>query len=162
MIPWEEIKTEYITTDMGYAKLAEKYGCHKTTLVRRGQREGWEKERVRHVSSIVSRCVRETEERAVDRLRTLREAAEKAAGIVSGKLDDCAGMSSRELKDYTGVLRDLNGLLRDFYNLPAPGEAQARELAAQRMELERRKLEAGIPDGTLQVILEGETEAFSR
>jgi hypothetical protein len=41
-IDWASIKTEYITTDTSYRKLAQKYGVNHTILVTvRRMRSGW-------------------------------------------------------------------------------------------------------------------------
>ena len=41
MEDWLKIKTEYITTDTSYRKLAEKYGVHYQTICSRSKAEGW-------------------------------------------------------------------------------------------------------------------------
>lgn len=41
MEDWLKIKTEYITTDTSYRKLAEKYGVHYQTICARSKAEGW-------------------------------------------------------------------------------------------------------------------------
>lgn len=48
-------------------------------------------------------------------------------------------IDSKALKDITAVLKDLTGLMRDFYNIPTPAQAEAQRIAAERLELDRRK-----------------------
>lgn len=48
-------------------------------------------------------------------------------------------IDSKALKDFTAVLKDLTGLMRDFYNIPTPAQAEAQRIAAERLELDRRK-----------------------
>lgn len=40
MADWSKIKTEYITTDTSYRKLAEKYGINKDTIYAKAKKEG--------------------------------------------------------------------------------------------------------------------------
>ena len=55
-------------------------------------------------------------------------------------------IDTKALKDLTAVLKDLTGLMRDFYNLPTPAQAEAQRIAAERLELERRKADAAEND----------------
>ena len=55
-------------------------------------------------------------------------------------------IDTKALKDLTAVLKDLTGLMRDFYNLPTPAQAEAQRIAAERLELERRKNAFGDED----------------
>ena len=41
MADWKKIKTEYITTDTSYRKLAQKYGIHYKVISDRGKNEKW-------------------------------------------------------------------------------------------------------------------------
>ena len=55
-------------------------------------------------------------------------------------------IDTKALKDLTAVLKDLTGLMRDFYNLPTPAQAEAQRIAAERLELEKRKADAAEND----------------
>ncbi len=48
MDEWLKIKTEYITTDTSYRKLAKKYGVHYQTICTRSKAEGWIQLRKQH------------------------------------------------------------------------------------------------------------------
>ena len=48
MADWQAIKTEYITTDTSYRKLAQKYGIHYKVISERGKDEGWVELRSQH------------------------------------------------------------------------------------------------------------------
>ena len=48
MADWQAIKTEYITTQTSYRKLAEKYGIHYKVISERGKAEGWVELRSQH------------------------------------------------------------------------------------------------------------------
>ena len=53
-----------------------------------------------------------------------------------------AKIDTKALKDMTAVLKDLTALMRDFYNIPTPAQAEAQRIAAERLELDKRKAEA--------------------
>lgn len=45
MADWKKIKTEYITTDISYRKLGEKYGVNYSVIGARAREEGWVEQR---------------------------------------------------------------------------------------------------------------------
>lgn len=48
-------------------------------------------------------------------------------------------IDTKALKDLTGILKDLDGLMRQYYNLPTPAQAEAQRIAAERLELDKKK-----------------------
>lgn len=51
-------------------------------------------------------------------------------------------VDTKALKDLTAVLKDLTGLMRDFYNIPTPAQAEAQRIAAERLEMDKRRVDA--------------------
>lgn len=66
-------------------------------------------------------------------------------------------VDTKALKDLTAVLKDLTGLMRDFYNIPTQAQAEAQRIAAERLELEKKKAAAADSEesGDITVVLEG-------
>lgn len=64
-VNWEQIKTEYITGDIGYRKLAQKHGVPFTTLKYRAAREEWFRARQKHRDNVVTKATRKAEEKQV-------------------------------------------------------------------------------------------------
>ena len=52
MADWSKIKTEYITTDTSYRKLAEKYGVSASSLMQVAAREKWADEKKKQISKL--------------------------------------------------------------------------------------------------------------
>lgn len=48
-------------------------------------------------------------------------------------------VDTRAIRDLTAVLKDLTGMMRDFYNIPTPGEAEARRIAAGRFDMDQKR-----------------------
>lgn len=55
-------------------------------------------------------------------------------------------LDTKALREATQSLKEITTMLRDFYDIPTATQAENREIAKQRLELERRKLEAAIRD----------------
>ena len=54
---WEEIKTQYVTTDISYRKLAQKYGMAYGRLQTRGFNEKWQEEREAYKENLFKKSV---------------------------------------------------------------------------------------------------------
>ena len=75
-------------------------------------------------------------------------------------------VDTKAIKDLTGALKDMTLVLRNLNNLPTQAEAEAQRIAAERLKLEQRKVDAaekadGI-DKSIVVRLEGDLEAFAK
>lgn len=57
MADWQAIKTEYITTDTSYRKLAQKHGVRYATLQARAKEEKWTELRDQYRTSTVSKSL---------------------------------------------------------------------------------------------------------
>lgn len=49
---------------------------------------------------------------------------------------------TKALKELTAALKDLTGLMRDFYNIPTPAQAEAQRIAAERLDMDKKKAES--------------------
>lgn len=55
-------------------------------------------------------------------------------------------LNTRALKDLSNIVREMTGLIRDFYNIPTPAQIEQKRINDQRLELERMKLNRGEDD----------------
>ena len=183
MADWLKIKTEYITTDTSYRKLAEKYGLSRVQVGNVGKEENWVELRRQYLENTLTKTLEKTAETDSDRLARLMETTSRAIDVVVGAFEDekqfnrylvdrkekytfptafedengeiirvderqwteervFAKVDTKALRDLTTVLKDLTGLMRDFYNIPTPAQAEAQRIAAARLEMDRRRAEA--------------------
>lgn len=54
--------------------------------------------------------------------------------------------NTRALKDLSNIVREMTGLIRDFYNIPTPAQIEQKRINDQRLELERMKFNRGEDD----------------
>lgn len=182
-VDWAPIKTEYVTTHCSYRELGEKYDVSIAQISRVSRREHWAEQRERYVQ----KCFRKTEEKAANReatrLSRLIAATTKAIDVAMEAFEDdkqfnryiitdgigggatetteqiFSKVDTKALKDLTGVLKDLTALMREYYNIPTPAQAEAQRIAAERLELEKRKADAdGGTDLTITVNMEDAAE----
>ena len=109
MADWNKIKTEYITTDTSYRKLAQKYGLDQATIAQRGKKEDWVGIRKQKASEIQAKIIDAVEDREVDRATRLQSVADKLLDKVEALVDtgDFTYMNSQSMKHISGVLKDI-------------------------------------------------------
>ena len=74
---WSKIKTEYITTDTSYRKLAQKYGVSTTQICNVGREEGWVQLREQHLNKTVAKSVAAAERRKVAQAERMQNVADR-------------------------------------------------------------------------------------
>ena len=62
----------------------------------------------------------------------------------------------------TKALKDLTGLVRDLYGIPTQAQAEAQRIAAERLELDRKKSEDGSADTHAELEIVGLPEEYRR
>lgn len=80
-VDWLKIKTEYISGDISYRKLAEKHSVPFPTLRDRATSEGWKKQRDKQRDKVITKAEQKSVEKTSDALSD--EAAAKARIRVS-------------------------------------------------------------------------------
>ena len=166
-VDWAPIKIEYITTNISYRQLSEKYGVSVGLISKVSVREHWAQQRERFSAKCMKKAEQKAEAKEVNRLARLITATTKAIDVAMEAFEDekqfnryiisegigggateteeriYSKVDTKALKDLTGVLKDLTGLMRDFYNIPTPAQAEAQRIAAERLNLEQKKAGSG-------------------
>lgn len=182
---WTPIKTEYVTGSATLKQLAKKYGVGQQQINMHSRTEHWVEKRKEYRARCVEKATQKAEDKEVNRLARLMDATSRAIGVALEAFEDdnqfhryiisegigggatetheriYAKVDTKALKDLTSVLKDLTGLMRDFYNVPTPAQAEAQRIAAERLELDKQKAEAGANNDTeLEVV--GLPEEYTR
>ena len=77
MADWKSIKTEYITTDTSYRKLAQKYGVSYQAICHRSKEEGWITDREQHMNKTVSKAVEKISSKKADKMSRIDDLADQ-------------------------------------------------------------------------------------
>ena len=139
MADWQKIKTEYITTDTSYRKLAQKYGIHYKVISERGKDEEWVTLRSQHRDETLTKSLERICEAKVDRAARLNNVAELLLRKVERllELDDNIALDTQGLKHISGVLKDIKEvqMIRSDKDL----EEQDARIAKLRKEAEKEE-----------------------
>ena len=183
---WEAIKTEYVTTKISQRNLADKYGVSFRQISRMCANEKWVEARRKFVSDMTAKTIEKIEKDQANHLARLITATTKAVDVAMEAFEDekqfnryiiTEGLGQGEtetdekvfqkfdtkaLKDLMGVIKDATSLLREFYNIPTPAQAEAQRIAAARLALEQEKTEkdSTTQHGSIEII--GLPEEFKR
>lgn len=77
MADWQKIKTEYITTDTSYRKLAQKYGVGYQAICHRSKAEGWISEREQYTNKTVSKAIDKISSKQADKMARIDSLTDK-------------------------------------------------------------------------------------
>lgn len=88
MADWQAIKTEYITTNTSYRKLAQKYGVSYVQIGNVGRDEKWVELRKQHLDKTLTKSLAADTRKKVDRAKRLRDAADRLLDKVEKAIDE--------------------------------------------------------------------------
>ena len=134
---WKKIKTEYITTNTSYRKLAQKYGVHYNAIANRAKQEDWISQRDQYCDRTVTKTVTAISDKQVDRAARLSGVAEKLLEKVEALLEtDCdLPLDTQAMKQISGVLKDIKEI--QMVRSDADLREQEARIAKLRREAER-------------------------
>ena len=155
MADWQAIKTEYITTDTSYRKLAQKYGVSYVQIGNVGREENWVELRKQHLNKTLTKSMNAISSQQASRAARLQTVADKLLTKVELLIEDDKGL----LAD-TSSMRDISRILKDLKDIQMiRSEADLREQEA-RIEKLRREAEPEKDRETPKLVVEGLPEEF--
>ena len=107
MADWQAIKTEYITTDTSYRKLAEKYGVSRVQIGNVGKDENWVELRRQHLDRTVSKTVAAVESAQVNRAKKMQSVADKLLLKIEAMVDRPEPLTEKAIRSLTAAVKDL-------------------------------------------------------
>ena len=156
MADWQAIKTEYITTDTSYRKLAQKYGVSPTQICNVGRDEKWVEQREQFLSKTTAKTLEKISQQKANRAAKIHSVADKLLLKIE------AIVESGELLDTKGI-RALTAAVKDL-----------KEIQSVRTELDEKEQEARIANlrkqadkeddnkEPIQVIIGGDLTEYSK
>ena len=114
MADWNKIKTEYLTSDTSYRKLAQKYGVNATTKAKKASKEDWVSQRQQQANRTLSKTLTAVSNRQVNRAARLQEVADKLLNKIEAAVDDynmeALLVDRQSLRQITGALKDIKDI----------------------------------------------------
>ena len=185
IINWDEIRAVYVTTDQSTTVLARKYDVSLSQLQKRCRLDGWVAARMAFRAQAAAKAVDQAVDVEADRLGKIINAANSMAAVIENVYKDPEQfhrhlvvnmdvteertfdkVDTKAIRDMTVAIKDMTLVLRNLHNLPTQAEVEAQRIAAERLKLEQRKVDAAEKadqvDKSIVVKLEGDLEAFAK
>lgn len=188
---WDAVKTAYITSLLSLGQIAQQFGLKRHTVEQRSRKDGWVAARADFRARATVKAMEEAVDVEADRLGQIINAANNMATVIRNifvdeqqfhrhlvtdtEIDEDGGKSiitverefdkvdTRAIKDLTGALKDMTLVLRNLNNLPTQAEAEAQRIAAERLEMDKRKLDAETnTDKEIRVVFADGMEAYAK
>ena len=139
MDQWLTIKTEYITTDISYRKLADKYGVHYQTICARSKAEGWIQMREQYRNKVITKTVEKNADKAAKQAAKVGVLADKLLVKLEQAIDELdLQVSTHKIKTERGSTEETTE-----FRVAVPGgtvdRAGLRQLTAALKELQTIK-----------------------
>lgn len=152
MEDWLKIKTEYITTDTSYRKLAEKYGVNYSVIGARARAEGWVEERTQFIHKTHTKTLEEISKNQAKRAAQIYKVADKLLLKIEAKADGKSPIKEKDIRALTAALRDL----KEIQNIRSDLDRQEQEARIANL----RKQAGPEQKETATLIIEGLPEEF--
>ena len=157
MADWQKIKTEYITTDTSYRKLAEKHGVGESTLFARASKEKWVEQKEQHQSKTVAKTLDAISKKQVDRAANLISVSDLLLAKVKSLLE-----SDAEVLSDTQSMKHISGVLKDIKEIQMiKSDIDLREQEARIANL-RKQAESEDDDNEIQVVFTGRAKEYAK
>lgn len=171
MYNWKKVKSEYISTDIGYRELAKKHGISFSNLSQRATKEKWVGAKKEYREKTVTKTLSKISNRESTKLASLRSASDKMARVIDKMLDDVdqfsrhivqtkdgdlwdaeerifAKLDSKAIKDISASIKELAIVQRNLYGLITVQEQATIDIARERLEIDKQKANVDQGDDT--------------
>lgn len=157
---WRAIKTEYITGNISYRKLAAKYGVPFSTLRNRAIEEQWYKQKEQKGNELVTRSIEKAVESESTRLAKTDEKYYRILDKLFDKAEELVGnteiLTPTMLKDMATTMK----YLKECKSIKS--EADMREQEARIKKLEAEIREDKLDNSNVNVTFIGDVEEYSK
>ena len=156
MADWQAIKTEYITTDTSYRKLAQKYGISTTQICNVGRDEKWVEQREQYLNKTTARTIEKISQQEANRAAKIHSVADKLLLKIEAMVDSERPLDTKGIRALTAAVKDL----KEIQSVKSALDEQE-----QRARIDNLKKMADKTDDNkepIQVIIGGDLMEYSK
>ena len=154
MADWQAIKTEYITTDTSYRKLAQKYGVSHVQIGNVGKEEKWVELRRQHLDSTFTKTIEKISEQEAKRAAKIHSVADKLLQKIEAVVDSGNVCTEKGIRALTAAVKDL----KEIQGVKSDLDKQEQKARIATLEKQANKDDSGTGAPTL--VVEGLPEEF--
>ena len=167
---WDLIKTEYISTNVTYRELSEKYGVGDCNLRKRASREKWSEQRTifrtKRTQKAINKAINRGSEDICNHLMQLKGCSVELDNAIEKVLQHRDKLNPQDVRLMASALKDAIWIKKQLYDIPTQAEREAQAVARERLEIEKKRLDMEIDkenkesDG-IEVVFTGAVEDWS-
>ena len=135
MADWQKIRAEYITTDISYRKLADKYGLDQATIARKAKKEDWVSKRQHHADKTQAKILDADTKNKADRAARLMTVADKLLKKVELAVDQEGFLSAGAIKNLSDALKNI----RETQMIRSDQDIREQEARIAKLQKEAQK-----------------------
>ena len=155
MADWQAIKTEYITTDTSYRKLAQKYGISTTQICNVGRDEKWVEQREQFLNKTTAKTIEKISQQEANRAAKIHSVADKLLLKIEA-LVDRPGMVPKDVRALVAAVKDLKEIQG------VKSELDEKEQRARIANLQKQADKEDDNKEPIQVIIGGDLMEYSK
>ena len=109
MADWQAIKTEYITTQTSYRKLAQKHGVNVTNIAKKASAEGWVEQRNQYANETQAETLKKISQQEANRAARIHTVADKLLNKIEAMVDavEPEDIPAKAIRALTAAVKDL-------------------------------------------------------
>ena len=156
MADWQAIKTEYITTDTSYRKLAQKYGIHYKVISERGKDEKWVELRSQHKDRTLTKTLNKISQQEANRAAKIHSVADKLLLKIEAMVESEEPLDTKGIRALTAAVKDL----KEIQSIKSALDEQ--EQMARIANLQKQADKENDNKEPIQVIIGGDLSEYSK
>lgn len=155
MADWQAIKTEYITTDTSYRKLAQKYGVSTTQICNVGRDEKWVEQREQYLNKTTAKTIEKISQQEANRAAKFHSVADKLLNKIDA-LADRPWMMPKDVRYLVAAMKDL----KEIHGIKSDLDTQEQEARIANLRKQADKTDDN--KEPIQVILSDDLMQYSK
>lgn len=158
MADWQAIKTEYITTDTSYRKLAQKYGVSTTQICNVGRDEKWVEQREQYLNKTTAKTIEKISQQEANRAARIHTVADKLLNKIEAMVDavEPEDIPAKAIRALTAAVKDL----KEIQSVKSALDEQEQRARIANLQKQADKTEDN--KEPIQVIIGGDLSEYSK
>ena len=158
MADWKAIKTEYITTDTSYRKLAQKYGVSTTQICNVGRDEKWVEQREQYLNNTTAKTIEKISQQEANRAAKIHSVADKLLLKIEAMVDavEPEYIPAKFIRALTAAVKDLKEIQG------VKSDLDEKEQRARIANLQKQADKEDDNKEPIQVIIGGDLMEYSK
>lgn len=153
MADWQAIKTEYITTDTSYRKLAQKYGVSHVQIGNVGKEEKWVELRRQYLDKTFAKTVEKISQQEASRAAKIYSVADKLLLQIEAIVNREELLGEKTIRMLTASVKDL----KEIHGVKSKLDEQEQRARIANL---RKQAESEQHQDAPKLVIEGLPEEF--